>query len=88
MLRITRRSTTGGGTVLRLEGKLLAAWVPELLAEYSAARMLSPTPGLDLDQVSFVDADGLAALRGLVDDGAMLCTCSLFVRELLHVEPS
>jgi anti-anti-sigma regulatory factor len=81
MLRITRQDHNGDGLTLRLEGRLLEPWVAELRQESLAAgtRPLR----LDLSAVSFLDAAGVEAVRGLLSQGATLGGCSSFVRELL-----
>ena len=81
MLRITR-STSNGTTLLKLEGKLLAAWAVELLEQSSSA----DTVELDLSQVSFVDRAGLVALGDLLGRGARIVACAGFVAQLLEME--
>ncbi len=81
MLRISAIESDEGVT-LRLEGKLLANWVSELLR---AASAVPPERlRLDLKDVSFVDADGAVALRSLLARGAKLEACSSFVAQLLE----
>jgi ABC-type transporter Mla MlaB component len=82
MLRITR-TDDAGRTLLKLEGKLLAAWTTELLAQAprSATRL-----GLDLSGVTFVDDAGRALLLDLISRGATVSGCSGYLSELLHVE--
>jgi ABC-type transporter Mla MlaB component len=81
MLRITRQDNNGNGITLRLEGRLLEPWVSELRQESFAAG--SGTIRLDLSAVSYLDAAGVEAVRGLLAQGATLDGCSSFVRELL-----
>jgi ABC-type transporter Mla MlaB component len=82
VLRITRQ-IHGGSVTLKLEGKLLAAWTDELLAQ------LPPDPAdvrrvhLDLTQVSYIDAAGSALLHRLIDSGASIDSSSNFISELL-----
>jgi ABC-type transporter Mla MlaB component len=85
MLRITR-AADAGGTLLRLEGKLLAPWVPELLAQCSDVDGRTGQLSLDLSQVGFADSEGLAALRQLVNQGVLVRCSNGFISELLHVE--
>jgi ABC-type transporter Mla MlaB component len=83
MLRITRTDDDAGRTLLKLEGKLLAAWTAELTAQAprSAGRL-----ELDLSAVTFVDDAGRAVLLDLISRGATLSGCSGYLSELLHVE--
>lgn len=83
MLRITRK-TTPDATLLRLEGKLLAPWVPEVLEQCDGAEVAAVR--LDLAHVSYVDGTGLALLNDLRRRGATIIACSGFVSELLHAE--
>ncbi len=85
MLRITR-TIENGSVLLKLEGKLLAAWVPEVLEQIPGGSRLRSRLNLDLSQVSFADAAGEALLRGLISRGANLSGCSSYLSELLHVE--
>jgi hypothetical protein len=91
MLRITvvhdagPESASESVSVLRLEGKVLAPWVGELV---SAGR--SGTGGrlrLDLSRVTFADADGAAALRRLIREGAEVAACPPFIAALLEDRP-
>jgi ABC-type transporter Mla MlaB component len=82
MLRITRTTTPDDTTLLRLEGKLLAPWVPEVQGQCERAYAVR----LDLAQVSYVDGTGLALLIDLRRRGAPIVACSGFVSELLYAE--
>lgn len=84
MLRITRVLDDRGLT-LRLEGKLLSAWVDELRQAGAGHGATSTQPlTLDLAQLSFADAEGARLLADLLEGGATLVACSSFVAELLH----
>jgi len=85
MLRITR-TIENGNVLLKLEGKLLAAWVGEVLEQIPGDVGLHHQLNLDLAQVSFIDAAGEALLRGLISRGAKLSGCSSYLSELLNVE--
>ena len=85
MLRITR-TIENGSVLLKLEGKLLAAWVGEVLEQIPGDVGLHHQLNLDLAQVSFIDAAGQALLRGLISRGANLSGCSSYLCELLHAE--
>lgn len=84
MLKITTYATAACVT-LKLEGKLLQPWLPDLRDAYERARAAAPALGLDLADVTFVDAAGALALGEMLRDGALLGDCSSFVAELLQV---
>lgn len=83
MLRITT-AHDGLRTVLKLEGKLLEPWIEELCGAWARAEARGGHVGLDLSDVSYVDAAGTKSLRSLVQRGASLSGCSAFVAELLR----
>jgi ABC-type transporter Mla MlaB component len=82
MLRITNVQTSQG-TVLKLDGKLLSAWVEEVRQAYFNSR-LSGQVRLDLSQVSFVDEPGVRLLIELLRQGASIAAQSNYVAELLN----
>jgi ABC-type transporter Mla MlaB component len=71
---------------LRLEGKLLGPWVPELLRVCNELSCSVDLLHLDLSTVTFVDGAGVALLRDLLGRGARLVACSCLVADLLHLE--
>ena len=83
MLRITTIHD-GLQTVLKLEGKLMEPWIEELCGAWALAEARGKHVGLDLSDVSFMDAAGTQSLRSLVRRGALLTGCSAFVAELLR----
>jgi hypothetical protein len=87
VLRITRVTDSELAHVLRLEGKLLEAWVPEVRKACAPAPGWSGRTRLDLSAVTFVDAAGLELLRELLRQGVEIPARSGYVAELLHVEP-
>ena len=84
MLKITAISTTTCVT-LKLEGKLLAPWLPELHEAFERAQAVGLAFQLDLQDVSFVDATAERAIAGMLREGVALVGCSSFVAELLQV---
>jgi anti-anti-sigma regulatory factor len=82
MLRITPTDGDGERT-LRVEGRLVEPWVGELLGTCREAAGAGWRLVLDLSGVTFVDAAGLACLRDLREQGAVLRRCSAFINELL-----
>lgn len=83
MLKITDSGPGKSPRVLKLEGKLLAAWIEELRGQFVAEDSAS-WPHLDLAGVSYVDRPAAAMLRQLLEEGVRLEACSQFVAELLN----
>ena len=88
MLRITWLDGPRPLQTLNLEGKFVGPWVDEVrkLCSHSLAR--SSRIGLDLSDVTFVDAAGIQLLRDLVRQGIEIVSCSNFVAELIQPEQS
>ena len=82
MLKIESAMTTDGHPRLRLEGRLIGAWVGELRAVCEQALADGTGLVLDLSEVAFVDQRGLELLCELGQRGATL-DCSAFVAEQL-----
>ena len=83
MLRITVSGQDQSCRILRLEGKLLQAWVDEVHRLVVAADDGS-LPALDLSRLSFVDRTGAQLLQQLLRQGVPIHSCSSFVAELLR----
>jgi anti-anti-sigma factor len=84
MLKISRTQTNEPATVLKLEGQVRGQWVEELRRACSDG--LSRGRGaltLDLADVSFIDAAGLALFRDLASRDVAFHNCSLFAAEQL-----
>jgi ABC-type transporter Mla MlaB component len=81
MLRVTEDERG-----LVVEGELVGPWVAELqrVAEEHLRRRPVPASSLDLAAVSYVDASGVALLRGLLEAGMELRAANRFVDELLR----
>ena len=84
MLRIGAAAGTGNSRTLSLEGRVIGPWVDELGRTCQEILATGAPLTLDLREVAFVDRDGLALLRGLVDRGASVVNCSAFVCEQLR----
>ena len=68
------------GDVVRIEGRLDAATIPDLLA---TCRAVEHPPRLDLSGLRSADADGAEALRSLAAAGAELTDMSPHIRHLV-----
>ncbi|MGH2650580.1 MAG: STAS domain-containing protein [Actinomycetota bacterium] len=84
MLKITPIEAPVEAVTLRLEGRVIGAWVEEL--RQSCTRVLAQPVRLilDLTDVSFIDTDGLALVRSLADRQVTIVNCSPFVTEQLR----
>jgi hypothetical protein len=83
MLRISVSEQEPSCRMIKLEGKLLQAWVHEVRRVCIEAEDGS-LPGLDLSGLSFVDRRGTELLQQLLRQGVRIHACSPFVAELLH----
>jgi len=82
MLRITVCGEDGGSRTVKLEGKLLEAWIDEVrccVVGCGEGRL----PTLDLSGLRFVDRHGAELLEQLLKQGVRIRSCSPFVAELL-----
>jgi len=83
MLKISPAGTVNHSVTLKLEGRVVGPWVGEL--RQVCETLLTERRGLKLDltDVSFADADGVAALSSLKSRGVTFANCSTFVEEQL-----
>ena len=83
MLKISEGDRTAQTTVLRLEGRVIGPWVGELSQACDQHLNNRATLALDLAEVSFADADGVALLASLSGRGVKLLRPSPFLAEQL-----
>jgi ABC-type transporter Mla MlaB component len=83
MLKISEVTMTGKMATLRLAGGVIGPWVGELRRSCEEALASGAALTLDLVDVSFVDADGVALFRELTRRRVVLRNCSAFVTERL-----
>ena len=83
-MRIVRATDLDGAVVLRLEGTMRDQWVDEL-SQLTSKILQEPANRLvlDLAEITFIDADGLALLHDLSSRHVRLKNCSLFVTHQL-----
>ena len=84
MLRISR-SASPPLVTLRVEGRVVAEWVPVLERECWLALQESEHVQLDLSAVTFVDGRGVAALRQIGAKDLEIVNCPEFIVELLRI---
>jgi outer membrane protein len=82
MLKITvKKSDTGA--ILMLEGKLVGAWVAELQTSWQAECASAQKVCIDLNGVTFIDAEGKALLTKLHNEGATLIAKGCLTRSII-----
>jgi len=84
VLRISRAAESPSLATLRVEGRVVAEWVPVLERECWLALQENLHVRLDLSAVTFVDRRGVAALRHLDADDLEIVNCPEFIGELLR----
>jgi ABC-type transporter Mla MlaB component len=83
MLRITEERKPGEETILHLEGELMGPWVEEVREACERFVGNSHSLRLELADVEYVDREGIALLRGLMNHQVVLINCSSFLAEQL-----
>jgi len=84
MLKITRTVLSEQETTLQLDGRVAGQWVS--LLEESAESVLNDglKLTLDLSNISFIDCEGIALLKTLIDRGVDPVNAPLFVAEQIR----
>jgi hypothetical protein len=85
MLRITVVESNALAVTLRVEGRIAGPWVEELRTTCNVHNAPDPIQlHLELEDVSFADAEGIAYLKELRDQGVGLYHVSPFLREMFR----
>jgi anti-anti-sigma regulatory factor len=84
MLKITRVAESNQEITLQLDGRVTGQWVDLLResAESVLAQGLRLT--LDLENICFIDCDGLALIKSLMGQGVRQVNAPLFVADQLR----
>ena len=84
MLKITRVASSNQEITLQLDGRVAGQWM-ELLRE-SAESVLGKglRLTLDLENICFIDCEGLALIKSLIGRGVRQLNAPLFVAEQLR----
>ena len=84
MLKISQAGKANHSVTLKLEGSVVGPWVGELRQVCETLLTEGRALKLDLSDVTFADADGVAVLTGFKTRGITLKDCSPFVDEQLR----
>src|SRR5579864_419374 len=82
MLKITVKRDEASSTLM-LEGKLAGPWVAELQSSWDVERATAKQVSLDLNEVTFIDAEGKALLTKLHGEGAKLISKGCLIRSIV-----
>lgn len=86
MLRITQVSRTPLLVTLKVEGRVAAEWVQVLERECEQETSGGRAVRLDVADVSMIDCDGVAMLRGVTRSRVEIVNASPFIKALLAEE--
>lgn len=88
MLRVTPISTRQHGRCLKVEGRLVGAWVQVLRVEIEQSRVQDVELEVDLAGVEFADSEALSLLLEVAERGVKLVDCSPLLTSLLESKAS
>ena len=83
MLKISQAGKANHSVTLKLEGRVVGPWVGELRQVCETLLTKGRPLKLDLADVTFADASGVAALSSFKSRGVAFANCSPFVEEQL-----
>jgi len=83
MLKISHVGRANRVVTLKLEGRVVGPWVGELRQVCEALLTEGRTLKLDLAEVTFADASGVAVLSSFKSRGVRFRNCSPFLEEQL-----
>ena len=84
MLKITRVARSNQEVTLQLDGRVADLWI-ELLSECTESVLAEGLRlTLDLENISFIDCEGLALIKSLMGRGVQQVNAPLFVAEQLR----
>lgn len=81
MLKISQAGTPNHAVTLKLEGRVVGPWVEELRRIGEPFLAENRTLQLDLTEVAYADAEGVATLNHFKARGVKLKNCSPFVEQ-------
>jgi ABC-type transporter Mla MlaB component len=81
MLKITRVVSSKKETTLQLDGRVTGQWVELLRDTVESALNEGLMLNVDLTNISFIDCEGIALIRNLIQRGVRHLNPPLFVAE-------
>ena len=83
MLKITRVASSDQEVTLQLDGRVTGAWVKLLRQSGESVLAEGRRLTLDLQNIYFVDCEGVGLVKSLIDRGVRHVNAPLFVAEQL-----
>ena len=81
MLKITRIGSLDQGVTLQLDGRVTSPWVELLRQSASSVLAEGARLTLDLQNIYFIDCEGVGLIKSLIDRGVRQVNAPLFVAE-------
>jgi len=81
MLKITRAVLSEKEITLQLDGRVFGQWVGLLRETAESALDEGATLCVDLKNISFIDCEGIALMRNLIERGVRHANAPLFVAD-------
>ena len=83
MLKITR-AESNQEVILKLDGSVTGPWIELLRASAESVLAEGRQLTIDLENICFIDCEGLALIKSLLDQGVQQVNAPLFVAEQLR----
>ena len=84
MLKITKVATSNQEITLQLDGRVTGQWIDLLRESAESVFEERMRLTLDLENICFIDCEGLALIKGLMSRGVLEVNAPLFVAEQLR----
>ncbi len=84
MLKITRTVVSEKEITLQLDGRVSGQWVELLRETAESALDAGMTLFMDLKNITFIDCDGIALIRNLIERGVRHANAPLFVADQIR----
>jgi len=84
MLKITRAALSKNEVTLLLDGRVSGQWVGLLRETAESALDEGMTLCVDLKNISFIDCEGIALMRNLIERGVRHANAPLFVADQIR----
>ena len=81
MLKITRVAELNQEVTLRLDGRVTGPWVELLRTSAETVVKVGMRLTLDLENICYVDCEGIGLIKNLINRGTLMKNVPLFVAE-------